>query len=80
MRTLKSILLAADFRPASDDALNAAAQLATMFSSHVSVLHVVEPAGAAAQLYGLQKLALLAQCHGPTLNADACGCSGWLLE
>jgi nucleotide-binding universal stress UspA family protein len=54
MRTLQSILLATDFRPASDDALNAAAQLATMFGSHVSVLHVVEPAGAAAELYGLQ--------------------------
>lgn len=54
MRTLQSILLATDLRPASDYALNAAAQLATMFGSHVSVLHVVEPAGAAAELYGLQ--------------------------
>lgn len=54
MRTLQSILLATDFQPASDDALNAAEQLATMFGSHVSVLHVVEPSGAATQLYGLQ--------------------------
>lgn len=54
MRMLQSILLATDFRPASEDALNVAAQLATAFGSQVSTLHVVEPTGAAAQLYQLQ--------------------------
>ncbi len=43
MRTLQSILLATDFRPPSNDALNAAAKLATAFGSEVSVLHVLEP-------------------------------------
>jgi nucleotide-binding universal stress UspA family protein len=55
MRMLQSILLATDFRPVCDDALNASAQLATTFGSRVSVLHVVEPTGAAAHLYGLQR-------------------------
>jgi len=54
MRMLQSILLATDFRPVSDEALNAAAQLATTFGSQVSVLHVVERTGAAANLYQLQ--------------------------
>ena len=42
MRTLQSILLATDFRPVCDDALNAAALLVTAFGSQVSVLHVLE--------------------------------------
>lgn len=42
MRMLQSILLATDFRSASDDALNAAAKLATAFGSQVLVLHVLE--------------------------------------
>lgn len=42
MRTLQSILFATDFQPASEDALNATARLATTFDSQVSVLHVME--------------------------------------
>jgi nucleotide-binding universal stress UspA family protein len=42
MRTLQSILLATDFQPESDEALNTAIQLATAFGSQVSVLCVLE--------------------------------------
>ncbi len=42
MRTLQSILFATDFQPASEDALNATAKLATTFDSRVSILHVME--------------------------------------
>lgn len=51
---LQSILLATAFRFTCDDALSAAAHLATMFGSQVSVLHVVEPTKSAAQLIQLQ--------------------------
>lgn len=51
MRMLQSILLATDCRPACDDALNAVAQLATVFGSQVSLLHVVEQTHPALQLY-----------------------------
>lgn len=42
MRMLQSILLATDFRPASQDAVRAAIRLASAFGSHVTLLHVVE--------------------------------------
>ena len=42
MQTLQTILLATDFSPTDDDALNAAALLVTAFGSQVSVLHVLE--------------------------------------
>lgn len=41
MDTVRSILLATDFRAASKEALRAAAQLARVFGARVSVLHVV---------------------------------------
>jgi len=43
MRVLKSILLATDFQPASQDATNVAVELATAFGSHITLLHVIEP-------------------------------------
>jgi nucleotide-binding universal stress UspA family protein len=43
MRKLQSILLATDLRPASQEALKAAAQLASAFGSRVTLLHVLEP-------------------------------------
>lgn len=43
MRMLKSILLATDFRPASQAAAQAAVRLAAAFGSRVTLLHVMEP-------------------------------------
>ncbi len=43
MRKLHSILLATDFRPASDEAAKVAVQLVSTFDSRVTVLHVLEP-------------------------------------
>jgi nucleotide-binding universal stress UspA family protein len=43
MRGLDSILLATDFRPASQQAARVAARLASTFGSRVSLLHVLEP-------------------------------------
>jgi nucleotide-binding universal stress UspA family protein len=40
---LQSILLATDFRPACQEAVQAAARLASAFGSRVSLLHVFEP-------------------------------------
>lgn len=42
MRKLQSILLATDFRPASQDAANVASQLVSAFNSRVTILHVLE--------------------------------------
>ena len=42
MRMLQSILLATDFRPASQDAVRATIRLASAFGSHVTLLHVLE--------------------------------------
>lgn len=51
-----SILLATDFRAASDEAVTAAATLASALGASVSVLHVLEPVstGAAAHFYHQQ--------------------------
>src|SRR5690348_7346445 len=43
MSLLRSILLATDFRPASEQAAEAAVRLASAFGSRVSLLHVLEP-------------------------------------
>lgn len=43
MRALKSILLATDFRQASDEAAEVAVQLASKFGARVTLLHVLEP-------------------------------------
>lgn len=43
MRKLQSILLATDFRPASQEAVRVAVQLASAFGSRVTLLHVLEP-------------------------------------
>lgn len=43
MSVLQSILLASDFRPASKEAAQVAVRLASVFSSRVSLLHVIEP-------------------------------------
>jgi nucleotide-binding universal stress UspA family protein len=43
MKTLQSILLATDFRPASQAAAQAAARLASVFGSRVTALHVLAP-------------------------------------
>lgn len=43
MRTLKTILLATDLLPASQEVAQTAAQLATTFGARVTVLHVLEP-------------------------------------
>lgn len=43
MRTLKSILLATDFRQASDEAASVAVQLASKFNSRVTLLHALDP-------------------------------------
>jgi nucleotide-binding universal stress UspA family protein len=40
---LQSILLATDFRPASQGAARVATRLAAAFGSRVSLLHVLEP-------------------------------------
>jgi nucleotide-binding universal stress UspA family protein len=40
---LQSILLATDFRPASQEAATAAAELAAAFGSRIALLHVLEP-------------------------------------
>ncbi len=44
MRMLKSILLATDFRQASQEAAKVAVELAKAFGSRVTLLHVIEPA------------------------------------
>lgn len=43
MSALQSILLATDFRPASEEAARVAARLASAFGSRLSILHVLEP-------------------------------------
>ena len=43
MRSLQSILLATDFRPASYEAVKVAERLASAFGSHATLLHVLEP-------------------------------------
>lgn len=43
MTALQSILLATDFRPASREAAQVAARLASAFGSRLSLLHVLEP-------------------------------------
>ncbi len=43
MSALQSILLATDFRPASKEAAQVAARLASAFGSRLSLLHVLEP-------------------------------------
>jgi nucleotide-binding universal stress UspA family protein len=43
MRELKSILVATDFRPASEEAADVAVQLASKFGSRLTLLHVLEP-------------------------------------
>jgi nucleotide-binding universal stress UspA family protein len=43
MRILKSILLATDLRPASQEAAKVAVKLASAFESRVTLLHVIEP-------------------------------------
>jgi nucleotide-binding universal stress UspA family protein len=43
MQTLKTILLATDLLPASQEAAHVAVQLAAAFGSRVTVLHVLEP-------------------------------------
>lgn len=43
MRTLKTILLATDFRSSDQEAANTTIQLATAFGSAVTLLHVLEP-------------------------------------
>jgi universal stress protein E len=43
MRMLHSMLLATDFRPASEEAADVAVRLATTFGSRVTLLHVLEP-------------------------------------
>lgn len=43
MRLLKSILLATDFRPASQEAAKVSVRLASAFESRVTLLHVIEP-------------------------------------
>jgi nucleotide-binding universal stress UspA family protein len=40
---LQSILLATDFRPASEQAAEVAVRLASAFGSRVNLLHVLEP-------------------------------------
>ena len=54
MRMLQSILLAVECRRVDDDAMDAAARLATAFGSQVSLLHVVEKTHPAVQLYRQQ--------------------------
>lgn len=44
MRILQSILFATDFLPATQDVARVAVQLASVFESHVTLLHVLEPA------------------------------------
>jgi universal stress protein E len=49
MLKMKSILLATDFCPASIEATEAAATLASMFGARVSLLHVFRPSGMSAE-------------------------------
>jgi len=66
---LQSILLATDFRPASDDALNAATQLATTIGSQVSVLTVME--NAPSQLHHLYRRRIGERLMQPLLQSLA---------
>jgi universal stress protein E len=61
MTPVKSILLATDFKPMCADALSATIQLAQQFGARVSVLHVIQAAGAISHLYGLESRTLLMQ-------------------
>jgi len=51
MRDFQSILFATDFRSPTDNALEAAAQLATALNAKVSVLHVLEPMSTGAAVH-----------------------------